>query len=338
MENKPTKQSRSKAIVMVGLGLSLVFLWLALREVDFGDVARSFGTARLWLAAPILASLWIYYWLKAVRWRYLLAPRKAIPTGALMPPMMIGLAGNNLLPAHLGELFRMYLLARQENIAKSTVLATLVVERVLDMICVLALAAIGIIGGNFGNELKAAGAFLAGVAACGLGLIVLMNHSRRAFDALIWPFMRVLPDSLETKIRRQLDFVVEGFASLRSWRDIPRLLINSLLQWTLMSLAIYLAMLAFNVDAQPVAAFVVLALVVAGITLPGSPGFFGTVEYCFVLGLGFYGIEASTALSVAIFYHLLTWSSATLLGLYYLRRLGMNWSTLKGAAGETSGA
>lgn len=332
METKKPGASGPRLVVIAGLALSLVFLWLALREVDFGEVVESFSSADLWLAGPILLSLWLYYWLKAVRWRYLLNPRKKIATSTLMPPMMIGLAGNNLLPAHLGELFRMYLLARQESIAKSTVLATLVVERVLDMICVLALAAIGILGGNFGNELKAAGVFLASASALGLGMILLMNHSRHTFDALIWPLMRVLPDALEAKIRQQLDFVIDGFASLRSWRDIPRLLVNSLVQWTLMASAIYLSMMAFGVETQLVAAFVVLALVVAGITLPGSPGFFGTVEYCFVLGLGFYGIEASTALSVAIFYHFLTWSSATLLGFYYLRKLGMNWSSLKGAA------
>ncbi|MDX1737120.1 MAG: cation transporter, partial [Alphaproteobacteria bacterium] len=47
----------------------------------------------------------------------------------------------------------------------------------------------------------------------------------------------------------------------------------------------------------------ILGLIVAGLTLPSSPGFFGTVEYCFVIGLAVVGVEANVAISVAIFYH-----------------------------------
>ena len=77
-----------------------------------------------------------------------------------------------------------------------------------------------------------------------------------------------------------------------------------------------------------------LVLVVAGITLPSSPGFVGTIEYCFVLGLKAYGVSAGTALSVALYYHALTWTSVTIAGAFFLRRYGVGWRSLGRAASQ----
>ena len=54
------------------------------------------------MLAPMLAAYALYYWVKAVRWRFLLLPIRDATSHALFRPMMIGFFGNNVLPAHLG--------------------------------------------------------------------------------------------------------------------------------------------------------------------------------------------------------------------------------------------
>ena len=108
-----------KLTIILGLIFSAVFLWLAIKDTDLEHVGNAFADANLLAGIPLLAALVSFYWLKAMRWSDLLSPTKEIRPQALVPSMMTGAAGNNLLPAHLGELIRMYLLAHEHNVAKS---------------------------------------------------------------------------------------------------------------------------------------------------------------------------------------------------------------------------
>ena len=74
------------------------------------------------------------------------------------------------------------------------------------------------------------------------------------------------------------------------------------------------------------------------ISLPGAPGFIGTVEYCFVAGLGFFEVQPSEALSIAIFYHALSFMFVTSSGAFYLKNYGLSWKALKSGASEIKSA
>ncbi len=72
-----------------------------------------------------------------------------------------------------------------------------------------------------------------------------------------------------------------------------------------------------------------LALNIAAITLPSAPGFFGTIQLCFVLALKPYGIDASDAFAASVFYHVLEYVAVTSTGLYYLKGIGHDLSQLR---------
>ena len=110
-----------------------------------------------------------------------------------------------------------------------------------------------------------------------------------------------------------------GLGALKAKNLYLEVMINSIFQWLLMASCLYSALLAFDIPASPFLGIILLGLTVAGLTLPTSPGFFGTIEYCFVLGLATIGVDASTALSAAIYYHIPAWISVTLAGLLLLR-------------------
>jgi len=130
-------RQNKRILILVGVLISVFFLWYSLRGTDFAEIGRALAEADWWLCVPMLAAYALYYWIKAIRWRMLLAPMTKTTARAIFSPMMIGFLFNNLLPAHLGEFVRMYLGARQLGLRKTQVLATIVLERMFDFLSVV---------------------------------------------------------------------------------------------------------------------------------------------------------------------------------------------------------
>ena len=120
-------------MLLVTGGCLLVAVW----GIDFKDVKDSFAQANYATLPVLLALLFLYFWLKAIRWQLLLHPLHEFRTKQVFGPLMIGFMGNNVLPAHLGELFRVYVLARKYRLSKTAVFSTVVLERILDLAAIL---------------------------------------------------------------------------------------------------------------------------------------------------------------------------------------------------------
>lgn len=281
---------------------------------------------------PMLTCLFGFYWLKALRWSDLLSPSYAVSGVQLIPAMMAGAAGNNVLPAHFGEFVRIYFAGNKFNIPKSTVLATLMVERIFDVIAVLLIFSIAIFQGEFSGAILRAAHFLTIVAVAAIVLISLLTFRADACIRTIGQCIRFLGPGPSTKILDQLVNLTHGLSALKSGRLFIAVAANSLIQWLLMVACIYFALVAFSIDSALLVAMLVLGVLVAGLTLPTSPGFFGTMEYCFVLGLGTVGVDASTALSAAIYYHVPAWIFVTLTGLLLLRANRISLTSLRTAS------
>src|SRR3972149_933239 len=121
----------------LGIAISAVFLYLALRGLHLGEVWQAVKTARyIWLL-PGIAIYFVGVWARAWRWHYLLRPLKAISTRAMFPVVTIGYMGNNIYPARAGEVLRAYVLRREQGVPVSASLATIVVERIFDGVVML---------------------------------------------------------------------------------------------------------------------------------------------------------------------------------------------------------
>ncbi|MEM7258195.1 MAG: lysylphosphatidylglycerol synthase transmembrane domain-containing protein [Pseudomonadota bacterium] len=306
-------------LVIIGVLLSVLFLWLALKDTNLNEIRHAFADARYWPMVPMFATLFGFYWLKAIRWSVLLSPSHRVPGNQLIPAMMAGAAGNNLLPAHFGELVRVYFAGKKFDIPKSTVLATLVVERLFDLIVVLVIFSVALLSGEYSARFYHGAIFLLVVALIITVASGLLTFHTDRFTGFIQNRLTFLSEHLRSKIAEQVDNLSDGLMALRQKNLYIEVVLNSFAQWLLMAGCLYCALLAFNIDASPMVAIVILGFTVVGLTLPTSPGFFGTIEYCFVLGLATVGVDASTALSAAIFYHLPAWTVVTVVGVVLLR-------------------
>ncbi len=166
------------------------------------------------------------------------------------------------------------------------------------------------------------GYFIGGLELVLLGLTIAMVMRTRMLVSLAGAATVFLPGALRSGFIRHVELGATGTQAIRQPRLLFGIAFTSVMQSLLRAVAMYLAVLAVGVDVPISAAFVLLALSIAAITLPSAPGFFGTIQLCFVLALKPYGVDASDAFAASVFYHVLEYLAVTSSGLYYLKGVG----------------
>ena len=317
--------------VAVGLLLSVAALYWAFHDIDFAVVVQHVREADpLLFALSALVTTALFY-IRAVRWHWLLEPiRPGIGYHARLAATCIGFMANNLLPARVGEFVRALALGRITGMPVAAAFGSLVVERLLDGLIVVAfffgaMAAPGFpdtVGG--GDIAVAARVMLAVVSVAGLLLIGIVMKPAAAVRIGRSVANRVLPEAFRRPVVDAFEALVHGFSVLRS----PRLLLISLawsvILWSTGALAFWLAFRAFDIDVPISAAFFLQSLVALGVSLPSAPGFFGLFEGFARLGLvEVFGVDPSRAVSFAIGFHIGGFIPITLIGLWYAWRVGI---------------
>jgi uncharacterized protein (TIRG00374 family) len=301
--------------------------------VDIAVIGSKMANANFFLVPPFLAALALFYWLKAQRWGVIFDGEQPVRPRRLLPSMMVGFAGNNVLPLRLGEVVRIYLCGLDLGMSKSRVLGTMVLERVFDVATILVLlAAVTLWLPPVSAELAAARFVLLVGTVVAVIVVFGLVFTPRWLGRIGNSILGLLPVPAQRFVEPRFHQLREGFSVLRTSKHCAPILANSLMQWLLLAACVQLSIVAFGIEISPLAAVVIMALIIAGIALPGAPGFIGTIEYCFVAGLSFFGVSATDALSIAIFYHVLMFGSVVAVGAWYLRRYGLSWTDLKASA------
>jgi hypothetical protein len=188
----------------LGVLISILFLWLALRGLKLGDFWGAMQKANyIWLVPGILV-YFVGVWVRAWRWHYLLGPIKKIPTKTMFPVTTIGYMGNNIYPARAGEVLRAVVLKRKEGVSVSASLATIIVERIFDGVVMLAFVFVNLselakltgASGFVGNIQQVAIWGSAIFAAAMLTFLLAAALPYQAEKFATWAFQRFLPERI----------------------------------------------------------------------------------------------------------------------------------------------
>ncbi|MCK4549003.1 MAG: flippase-like domain-containing protein [Candidatus Krumholzibacteria bacterium] len=325
-----------KKRTIVGLLISALLLYLAFRKVDFHLLGESLKRAEyIWLV-PAFFLMLISVVFRAMRWRYLLRPVKETEFVHLFSASAIGLMANNLLPARLGEIARAWVIGEKAGISKTSSFATIVVERVFDGFTVIFFLVIVLIFGDLDIPASMTRVAYAAVSFYILAIVFLamLRFNRRKTSFVVEGLTARLPAKASAKVEKLLHSFMEGLTVLKRPRDIAAAGMLSFLVWLPNILVMHLVIRSFGLDTSFVVTLAVFIIVTFGIMIPSAPGFVGTVQYCFVIGLGLFGVIESKALSISIIYHAGTFIPMTAAGLFCLAREGMSFSNLKAAIKE----
>jgi glycosyltransferase 2 family protein len=320
---------RSKQL-WVGIAVSAILLWVVLRGVRLDDVMHQLRHMHWGWLVPLLASIFVRFWLTAVRWRLFLQPVKRVGVHRLFGITMIGFAANNVLPARLGEFVRAYALGRVEALPASLSFATIVIERLFDGFTLLLFLAGSLAFLNPAPWLVWSAVATGGLYVAVLGVLFALRAGHGL--GLLLGLLDRLPARVAVPARRLLDSFRLGLEVLGDARTLGLAALLSILIWTVNAAGLHATFLAFSLDLPFHASFFTLATIAVALVLPAAPGHVGTLQFGTVAGLTLFGVAPDVALSVSIVYHFANTVPICLTALAYLGALNLTVGELRAAS------
>lgn len=319
MTRKPDKK------LWIGIGISIFFLFLLFRKIDFSKLFAALSEMDYRYLLPAVLFTFISYYVRAVRWRYLLLPMKKIGMRNLFSATVIGYMANNLLPARLGEFVRAYVLSEKEKLDTSAVFATLVLDRLFDgftviLILVVTFFTIKLPPGmeNVQHGLVVGGyVTLAFYVAVIVFIITLKKQTARTIN-LTARLLKPFPAKVSEKIIPLLGSFIEGLRLSARPSDLILLLFSSLVIWAFAVYALAMVLHSFGIFLPITASMFIMVFLVFAVMVPASPGFVGTYHAACVYGLMAFNVQMEKALSIALIVHGINFFPVIFLGFWYL--------------------
>src|SRR6476661_5121168 len=330
---------RTAIVLIVATALLALFLY----NVDLRGVVSQILHADVeWLLLALL-TMFVNLAIRAWRWQYLLEPLGAVPFGAAFRATAVGFAASTVLPARAGEVIRPYFLARQGSMSATGAFATVILERLLDVVTVLGLLASFVF--FFGRDLteanpvvftrvKLAGATAGAAAFLALVVLFVLAGDPERLGRTMSRLEQVLPSKLAGMIARIAEKFARGLGAIRRPARLLAALAWSLPLWLCIALGIWSMAMAFAFAIPFTGSFLMIALLTLGVAVP-TPGAVGGFHEAFRVGAtAFYGAPDEAAVGAAIVLHLFSIGPSLLLGLLFAAREGLNIGTMQQLADQ----
>lgn len=311
--------------MVLGLTMAGGLLALAVGKVDLDGVAAALGRAKLGYVILAQITVFVGLGLRSVRWQRLLqAGETQVGHGLLIPSLLVGQMLNTLLPTRLGELSRVQVVGKRGP-GRAFVLGTVVVEKFFDMAAYILLLLVLVVlaplpawarPGVTGFVITA-GALFVVLAVAGFNrgrlLALLEDHS-----------LPVMPKKWQAALARRVQAGMVSMTVLGRWQTVAGLLGWSLLIWGIGVLTNQLLFMALDMDLPVAASILLLVVLQVSVALPSTPGTIGIFESLCVFTLAVYGVDRTLGLSYGLLLHAVAFLLNTLLGLFFMWRLGLS--------------
>ena len=314
-----------KSRLIVGLAVSAVLFILAARHVNLKDLVSLIKDVNLFYLCASMAFTILAVWLRALRWRFLLPESSGVKTSNLFAATMIGYMGNNLLPLRVGDIARAYIAARRERASTSAFLATVVVERLLDVFTLLLIFGVLFFFIPFPSWLKKGAYMLLGGSLLALALLLWVKAKKEHVGSFI---QRIFSFPGSRRLGDLSQAFSEGLKGLEGGWELVVVAFLSIPLWLLYALITYTALRASNLDLPLVASWVVLAFLGIAVSIPSAPGFIGTFQFFSVAALALFAVDEGHAFGFSLIFQFSQFVPITLIGWFLLLREHMVLSDL----------
>jgi uncharacterized protein (TIRG00374 family) len=306
--------------VVFGLIVAAAFVALLARRVDWSEVKRVLAGADSRLLLVALLALAADMAARITRWWLMLRTLEpALRLSSCIRPFMSSLALNNTVPLRAGDVFRVFGFRRSLGAPTAHVVGTLVLERLLDLLVLLAILFACLLGtaDAFPRPFLIGAGLAGGAALLALGVLTffpgpvtggLQRLVVRAFGGRKWA----------PAASRAVAQLTQSVGLLRHAGQATRLLGLTLVAWLLEGAVFACVMWSLGIDLGWPAAGLSLGAATLATLLPSSPGYVGTFDYFAALGLTAYGATLVAATAFALLVHLVLWLPVTLIGLALL--------------------
>lgn len=316
--------------ILVSVAATALLLWV----VDISAAALALSEANPSLVLLCALTVILAMWLKAVRWRLFFPEPAKMRVEALQEALYIGYMVNTVLPLRAGEVVRAFIAAEIERASKSTALATVLIEKVLDLgTMALLLFLLGQVFPQLPESVRYA-ALLSGVGlAIAIGCVAFALAARRQATALAAWFEQRVPPLAKIGVAGLLAAFLDGLAFARKPAILAQVLAWTLIQWSVSGVTVALALLSIGISGASTYELVQMTLLVLVATnlsmaIPSAPAYVGVFHVAFVAMLDLFGVGKELATAAAVVEHVVVFGLFIVGGAYYL---------LRGEAARTGG-
>jgi len=336
--------------LIIGLVIVVLFSYIAFKNVSLVDLISALKAVKYIYLLPAVFLVALTFLFRAMRWRYLVASIKDVKTSHLFSPLMVGFMGN-VLPARAGEFIRAYLLGKKENLSFSASFATIVVERLFDMLFFLLLLvgvllfsadilAQGSSGGNHNllSTMKNFG-YTSFILLMGiLAFFIMLQYKNNWAMNIVHLFIRPFPNKWGEKIVGMVHSFTDGLKILKDVRGFIISLLLSVGVWSAMIFTYYPINLAFGLESQlPMipSVFIVGLTIGIFISLAPTPAFLGSFHLACVVALHeIFGIPEAIGASYGIIAWLVAMGFIILSGLIFIVKDNISFTELTVSRGQ----
>lgn len=338
----------------LGLAVSVAGLWLTFRNVNGRELLHSVRAVDWGLLGLAMLVALFDQIVRGLRWRVLLQPVGRVSRADAFSYLSIGALANALLPLRAGEVIRATLLGEKRALSKSALFATVVVERIFDVLALALLALLLLAVMPIPREIKQAALLLGGVSAVallGLWLLAWLAARGRGGRAATWlrraetralhPLQdrHLLGVNLTGLLRRLWQMAQSFFSGLRAVQS-PRLLWSvgwyTVLAWLASLGYIWLVLRACHLDLPWSASLMVLVFINLGAALPSTPGGVGLVHWLAREALLPWQVADQPSATFALIVHAAVYLVMVGVGLLCLWREGVQFRQLTRSDPATS--
>ena len=309
----PTPRRRVVAALVRGL-VGVAAVAFVAHHLSWREVWGTLRKARVELLVVVVAINGLMLTIRAARLQVLLSPARA-SLASLVRAVLTSSAINNVFPLRAGDVARLYMLESCAGIGKTTAMAIAVVEKLLEVVVLAALALGATCFAPAQPWVLGTGAVALGVALVALVILRGMADGRSGR----------IPGFLRAAAAR----IAPGMSVLRSSEATAETLGASLAAWSCELAMIILCARAIGLHVAPVLAVVVLLGINLAMAVPALPANAGTFESAAAVVLVLAKIGKPTAVAFALLYHLIQVVPVTLAGLGLLARSGLRFGPYK---------
>jgi uncharacterized protein (TIRG00374 family) len=301
MQEKPNKNRRQVwlGILLSLISLAAIFFFIQPREILVAMQTTRYGYL-IFTGLGIITFLVI----RAVRWRYML--NNDVPWATVFHIQNIGYLLSAVFPLRIGDVARAVLIGSVPPVTISRGISTMVVERLLDMLFIIALLPFALSGVEQIPDWMRAGAQGMGlVAIVGIIVLVIAANQRERTVALVNRILSYIPFLNTEAWTARAEGFLAGLDSLTNLKDALWLILLTIATWLPIILAYYAMLLAVNLEPNLVMAAFVVCAAALSVALPSSPGQIGVFHAGVIAALQVWGQAEAQAASFAFLYHAL---------------------------------
>ncbi len=325
---------------IAALVITIALLCIIFYKIDWHELLntfKSFNFKHIWLIVPLYV---LTLYIRGIRWKALLLNDSKYSSLHLGEVFTVGSMLNIFLPARAGDVYRAYYLGSVKGEKKMKVFGSIILERTLDGISVFLMLLAAIL---LYCKQQWILHIAYGIGALFIGSLIVFYLIFK-FDKVdficekLSCICRKFPEkfaasavSIVENICCHVKSFMEGFEVL----DYPKYwtvaCLTSLIVWGIEAYVAFLIVDSFGLGLGFSAGLFVLSLISFSTMIPSTSVFLGPYQVAYLMALGIFGIEKSTALAVSTVHQTLLMIILVILGGYFLLKFNISMKDIKEA-------